>query len=46
MAGVARENASRVLSAWRRRNLVLTGTSPRYVLNDIAELEREINEAS
>jgi CRP/FNR family transcriptional regulator, cyclic AMP receptor protein len=45
MAGVARENASRVLSEWRRRNLVLTGTSPRYVLNDIAALEREIREA-
>jgi CRP/FNR family transcriptional regulator, cyclic AMP receptor protein len=46
MAGVARENASRVLGAWRRRNLVLTGTSPRYILTDIAELEREINEPS
>jgi CRP/FNR family transcriptional regulator, cyclic AMP receptor protein len=46
MAGVARENASRVLSEWRRRNLVLPGTSPRYVLKDIAELEREIGEAS
>jgi CRP/FNR family transcriptional regulator, cyclic AMP receptor protein len=45
MAGVARENASRVLSEWRRRNLVLTGISPRYVLNDIAALEREIREA-
>jgi CRP/FNR family transcriptional regulator, cyclic AMP receptor protein len=44
MAGVARENASRVLSEWRRRNLVLTGTSPRYVLNDIAALERDIRE--
>jgi len=32
MAGVARENASRVLSEWRRRKLVLTGTSPRFVL--------------
>jgi CRP/FNR family transcriptional regulator, cyclic AMP receptor protein len=46
MAGVARENASRVLSEWRRRNLVLTGISPRYVLNDIAKLEREIDETS
>jgi CRP/FNR family transcriptional regulator, cyclic AMP receptor protein len=46
MAGVARENASRVLSEWRRRNLVLTGISHRYVLTDIAELEREIDETS
>jgi CRP/FNR family transcriptional regulator, cyclic AMP receptor protein len=45
MAGVARENASRVLSEWRRRKLVLTGISPRYILNDVAALEREINEA-
>src|SRR5262245_8355370 len=45
MAGVARENVSRVLSEWRRRNLVLTGVSPRYVLNDVAALEREISEA-
>jgi CRP/FNR family cyclic AMP-dependent transcriptional regulator len=46
MAGVARENASRVLSEWRRRNLVLTGISPRFILNDVAALESEINEAS
>ena len=44
MAGVARENVSRVLSEWRRRNLVLTGVSNRYVLNDVAALEREMNE--
>jgi CRP/FNR family transcriptional regulator len=42
MAGVARENVSRVLSVWRRRNLVLTGVSPRYCINDIAALEREM----
>jgi CRP/FNR family transcriptional regulator len=42
MAGVARENVSRVLSVWRRRNLVLTGVSPRYCINDITALEREI----
>src|SRR5262249_51084284 len=41
MAGVARENASRVLSEWRRRNLVLTGSSPRFILNDVAALESE-----
>ena len=44
MAGVARENASRVLSEWRRCNLVVTGKSPRYVLNDVAALKREMNE--
>jgi hypothetical protein len=42
---VARENASRVLSEWRRRNLVLTGVAPRYVLTDLAALEREMHEA-
>jgi len=46
MAGVARENASRVLSEWRRCNLVLTGISPRFILKDVAALEREINGAS
>src|SRR5262249_28776756 len=45
MAGVARENASRVLSEWRRRNLVVIGDSPRYIVNDIAALERESGEA-
>src|SRR5215467_4406824 len=44
MAGVARENVSRVLSEWRRRNLVLTGVSQGYVLNDVAALKREMNE--
>src|SRR5262249_25963876 len=44
MAGVARENASRVLSEWRRRNLVLIGVSQGYVLNDAAALKREMNE--
>jgi CRP/FNR family transcriptional regulator, cyclic AMP receptor protein len=44
MAGVARENVSRVLSEWRRRNVVLTGVSPGYVLNDVASLKREMNE--
>jgi CRP/FNR family transcriptional regulator len=43
MAGVARENVSRVLSKWRRRNLVATGISPRYCINDIAALEREMS---
>jgi CRP/FNR family cyclic AMP-dependent transcriptional regulator len=41
MAGVARENVSRVLSEWRRRKL-LTGSSRYYCLNDIAALRREI----
>jgi len=44
MAGVARENVSRALSEWRRRNVVLTGVSPGYVLNDVAALKREMNE--
>jgi CRP/FNR family cyclic AMP-dependent transcriptional regulator len=43
MAGVARENVSRVLSEWRRRNLVITGVSPRYCVNNIAALRREID---
>jgi CRP/FNR family cyclic AMP-dependent transcriptional regulator len=42
MAGVARENVSRVLSEWRRRRLV-TGSSRRYCLNNIAALKREMN---
>ena len=42
-AGVARENVSRVLSEWRRRNLVVTDVSPRYRLNDIAALKSEID---
>ena len=41
MAGVARENVSRVMSEWRRRNLITR--SPRYYcLNDIAALTREV----
>src|SRR5262245_55664597 len=44
MAGVARENVSRVLSKWRRHNLVLNGVSQGYVLNDVAALKREMNE--
>jgi CRP/FNR family transcriptional regulator len=44
MAGVAREYACRVLSEWRRRNVVLTGVSPGYVLSDVAALKREMNE--
>ena len=44
MAGVARENVSRALSEWRRRNVVLTGVSPGYVLSDVAALKREMNE--
>jgi CRP-like cAMP-binding protein len=42
MAGVARENVSRVLCEWRRREFV-TGSSRRYCLNDIAALKREMN---
>jgi CRP/FNR family cyclic AMP-dependent transcriptional regulator len=41
MAGVARENVSRVMSEWRRRNLI-TGSPHYYCLNDIAALTREV----
>jgi CRP-like cAMP-binding protein len=41
MAGVARENVSRVMSEWRRRNLI-TGSTHYYCLNDIAALRSEI----
>jgi CRP-like cAMP-binding protein len=41
MAGVARENVSRVMSGWRRRNL-LSGSQRYYCLNDIAGLRREM----
>jgi CRP/FNR family transcriptional regulator, cyclic AMP receptor protein len=41
MAGVARENVSRVLSDWRKRNLI-TGSARYYCLNDIAALRREM----
>jgi CRP/FNR family transcriptional regulator len=40
MAGVARENVSRVMSEWRRGNLI-TGSPRCYCLNDIAALTRE-----
>ena len=39
MAGVARENVSRALSDWKRRDLV-TRSSGFYCLNDITTLER------
>src|SRR5215471_18352915 len=39
MAGVARENVSRVLSDWKRRNLV-TRSSGFYCLNNITTLKR------
>jgi CRP/FNR family cyclic AMP-dependent transcriptional regulator len=42
MAGVARENVSRVMSEWRRRNLI-TGSTRYYCLNDIAALTREVH---
>jgi CRP-like cAMP-binding protein len=41
MAGVARENVSRVMSEWRRRNLI-TGSKRYYCIKDIAELRREM----
>lgn len=39
MAGVARENVSRVLSDWRRFNVV-TRSKGHYCLNDVARLKR------
>ena len=42
MAGVARENVSRVMSEWRRSNLI-TGSPRDYCLNDIAALTREVD---
>lgn len=39
MAGVARENVNRVLSDWRRRNVVTRSTGY-YCLNDVARLKR------
>jgi CRP/FNR family transcriptional regulator len=42
MAGVARENVSRVLSEWRQKKIV-TGSARRYSLNYIAALRREMN---
>ena len=41
MAGVARENVSRVMSEWRRHNLI-TGSTRYYCINDIAALAREV----
>jgi CRP/FNR family transcriptional regulator, cyclic AMP receptor protein len=43
MAGVARENVSRVLGDWKRRDLV-TRSSGFYYLNDITTLKRSIGE--
>ena len=41
MAGVARENVSRLLSEWRRRKF-MTGSSRRHCLNNLAALKREM----
>ena len=42
MAGVARENTSRILSEWERRKLV-TKSSGSYRIDDRAKLKREID---
>jgi CRP/FNR family cyclic AMP-dependent transcriptional regulator len=42
MAGVARENVSRTLSDWQRRNLVVRSANY-YYLNDSAALRREMD---
>jgi len=41
MAGVARENVSRTLSEWRRRELV-TQSANYYCINDAKALAREM----
>src|SRR5262249_20557245 len=41
MAGVARENVSRVLSKWNQQK-ILSRINSRYGLNDLARLEREL----
>jgi len=41
MAGIARENASRIMGEWKRRELV-TRLSDRYCINNVAELKREM----
>jgi CRP-like cAMP-binding protein len=42
MAGVARENVSRVMSDWKQ-NQVITRSSGLYCLSDIATLKREVD---
>jgi len=42
MAGVARENVSRVLSDWKKRG-VIEQRLQFYVLKDIGALEREVH---
>ena len=41
MAGVARENVSRTLREWKRRELV-SKSSAYYCVNDMAALAKEI----
>jgi CRP/FNR family cyclic AMP-dependent transcriptional regulator len=41
MAGVARENVSRVMSEWRRRDIV-TRSSDYYCINDPKALAQEM----
>ena len=42
LSGVARENASRVLSEWRQRKFV-TGSTRRLCINNVAAIEREMD---
>ena len=44
MAGVARENTNRILSEWKRSNLV-TKSSDSYLIADKARLQGEIKSA-
>jgi CRP-like cAMP-binding protein len=43
MAGIARENVSRILSDWKRR-MIVTRLSQRYCVNDPAALKRELED--
>jgi len=45
MAGVARENVSRMLSEWSKRKLIVR-SARHYALNDIAAFQREIDSAA
>jgi CRP-like cAMP-binding protein len=41
MAGVARENVSRVLMNWKERKIVVMRSSGYYCLCDVAALQRK-----
>ncbi len=43
MAGVARENVSRTLGDWKRRNVIGTSSSMRYLVINTTTLQREVD---